>query len=376
MTDPYVTQTKRKNIPFTPPDSRPSKPRWMVFLQVLIVMMTLIFILLVGYGVYLYWKLQDTTSQIGTADMVNAADRARVKPVSILILGTDYRKETKSANTDVIMIATLNPKSKSATLVSVPRDTYMDPQGLRPNKANSFYAAYLYSSSFDSAPDGKEARQLYAMDNIKEVFGRYVDMNIDYVSIVDFKTFEDIIDAFGGLTIDVDQDMCHNDRADGTNINLKAGIQQLNGKQTLDFVRYRKSMNCRPRTPGSSDFERNARQHQVISKLFEKLKSTEGVMKVGNILDAVGNNVKSDIPSQQIEDMLETYVTIDNTKIDFIHLEGNWDGQYVHISPEAVAAATTSLQNQLLPDGPPTIVQLDEPDMGTDEPVVPADGGS
>ena len=102
----------------------------------------------------------------------------------------------------------------------------------------------------------------------------FFDVPIDYVVEIDFKAFEDIIDAFGGITVDVDMDMRYVDPTDGTNINLKKGRQLLDGKQALDFVRYRKSNDG---TAESSDFERNMRQQQVISALVAKIKSIDGL---------------------------------------------------------------------------------------------------
>ncbi|MCI3919725.1 LCP family protein [Paenibacillus sp. TRM 82003] len=308
---------------------------------------------MVGFGVYLLLQASDTIEKVGTAAPVAPEERASERPLSMLILGIDYREELGSANTDVIMVATLNPNSKTATLVSIPRDSRIDPEGLKPNKANSFYSTYLYGS-LSEAPKDKGERQQYAMTKIKELYSDYLDIPLDYVTIVDFQAFVDVVDAYGGLNIDVDQNMCHRDKADGTNIDLKAGTQDLDGQQTLDFVRYRLSMNCSPKTKVSSDFERNERQQQVMSKLFDKMKSMEGALKIGGVFGAVSDNVKTDIPSQQIQSMIQTYITINNDKIDYIHLEGDWDGKYVQLTPEAVESASKALQEQLLQDGPPT----------------------
>ncbi len=353
---------------------RPEKPnkskgsRGLSIFKAVIIVMLVAVIGLGSYAGYLWLKFRDTVDVIGTDEDVPQQEKANERPLSLLILGTDYREATRSANTDVIMIATLNPNSKTATLVSIPRDTKIDPEGLKPNKANSFYATYLYGK-LSSAPQDKDERQKYAMDQIKQMFGEYLGIPIDYVSVVTFKTFEDVVDAYGGLTIDVDQNMCHIDNADGTRIDLKKGTQHLDGGKTLDFVRYRESHNCSPKTKPSNDFERNTRQQQVISKLFAKMKTPDGVLKLGKVFDAVGDNVKTDIPSQQIDAMIKTYIGIDNDKINYIHLEGKWDGKYVNIPQEQLDLAKTGLQSQLNPDGPAPdeSVTDTETDAGADE---------
>lgn len=330
----------------------PAKRRGLSLFRGVIILMVIAVLGMGGYAGYLFLEYKSTIGKIGTAGDVEPEERASEDPLSILVLGTDYREETRSANTDVIMVATLNPNSKSATLVSIPRDSYMDPEGLRENKANSFYSTYLFGR-LSSAPEDREERQKYAMDKVKETFGKFLDVPIDYVSVVDFKTFTDVIDAYGGLTLTVDQNMCHNDYADGTHIKLSEGVNHLDGKNTLDFIRYRKSNNCSPKTPESSDFERNARQQQVISKLVEQMKKPQGVLKIGGVFDAVGDNVKTDIPSQQIEAMIRAYLGIQTDKINYIHLEGDWDGRFVRLSSEDVREASDQLNAQLAPEGPP-----------------------
>ena len=329
----------------------------LILFRIVLVLMLMILFAIVGYGVSLLLKAQDTIQQIGTPDPVAPEEKASERPLSFLLLGTDYREVLRSANTDVIMIASLNPNSKTATLVSIPRDTYIDPADLSAAKANSFYAAYLYGNLKD-APKDRDERQKFAMQRVKGLFGDFLDINIDYVAVVDFQTFVDVVDAYGGLVIDVDQNMCHRDSADGTNINLKKGVQQLDGKQTLDFVRYRKSMNCSPKTKESNDFERNARQQQVISKLLDKVKTPQGVLKLTSVFDAVSKNVKTDIPTKQIQSLIETYITIDLDKIEYVHLEGPWDGRYVRLAEEDVKMASDKLKAQLRPEGPPQ----DEPE--------------
>jgi LCP family protein required for cell wall assembly len=330
----------------------------LTLLKVTLITMLLILLALVGYGIKLYFDLQGTLDGISIVppeeQKLPPEERADQRPLSILLLGIDYREATRTMLTDVIMIAALNPNSKTATLVSVPRDTYMDPAGLKPSKANSFYSTYLYAN-LSEAPKDREERERYAMRKIKELYAEFLglDQPIDYVGIVDFKSFVDIVDLYGGLTLHVDQNMCHRDYADGTNINLQAGIQTLDGKQTLDFVRYRKSMNCPTPTKESNDFERNMRQQQVISELLKKVMTVDGVAKIPQVLDVVSDRVKTDIPKDQINALIQTYLTIDIDKINYEHLEGRWDGRYVHLSPEDVAEASMKLKQQLRPEGPP-----------------------
>lgn len=287
-----------------------------------------------GYTAYLYvLKFDSFLTKIGTDESVPSEMSAKVKPLTILLLGLDNRPETGSLNTDVIMIASLNPTTKSATVVSIPRDTYIKPTlGQKGNKANAFYANYFVDN-----PDKVQGE-------IKAFFGKVMDIPIDYVVTVNFKAFQDVVDAVGGITVDVDMDMRYVDEYDGTNINLKKGVQKLDGKRALDFVRYRKS---NMGTEDSSDMQRNERQQKVVAELLDKLKSATGLAKLGDILDAVGNNMNSDIPKEQMKDFITTYMGIDKDKIQYIHLEGEWESPYIEVGAEDWDKAKSALQQML-----------------------------
>ncbi len=252
------------------------------------------------------------------------------EPTAILILGLDTRKETGSLNTDVIMVASFRPDGKYATLVSIPRDTYMKPEGYRARKANAFYSVAMRG-------DKDEAN-----DVVKKIYGDYLDIKIDYIIKIDFKTFEDIVDQLGGVEVDVDMDMRYEDPTDGTNINLKKGNQILDGKQALDYVRYRKSSDGS--TAESSDYERNQRQQKVIAAIVDKAKSIRGLLNLGGIFDAVGDNIKSDFIKEDLRDFIWTYKGIGNEHIQYIPLKGEWKSPYNYVSDEELDQAKIMLK--------------------------------
>ncbi|MDF2669199.1 MAG: transcriptional regulator [Paenibacillus sp.] len=319
--------SSKTDTPALPPRLPKRKSRWL--LKTFITLFTLVLLAGLSYAGYLYIQLNQAIEHVGTDAPVAPEQSAKKKALTILLLGTDTRAETGSLNTDVMMVASLNPNTKSATLVSIPRDTQIKLSGVKTNKANAFYANFV-------AADKKTADA-----KTKELIGRFLDVKIDYVTKIDFQGFEEVIDRLDGLTIDVDMDMCYTDKADGTNIKLKKGVQTLYGQKALDFVRYRKS-NCG--TAESNDMERNARQQQVMDKILAKLKSVDGVLKLGQVIEAVGNHIKTDIPSEQIKTFIGTYIGIDRDKINYIHLEGEWESPYILLSNADLKAAQTALK--------------------------------
>lgn len=256
------------------------------------------------------------------------------KPISILLLGVDNRPETGSLNSDVIMVAALNPETKSATVVSLPRDTHMTPnKGLPARKANYYYP-YFHNKD-----------KLTAYKNTRELMGDFFEVPIDAAVSVDFEGFRRMVDELGGVDVNVSKDMRYVDKADGTNINLRKGQQTLSGKQALDYVRYRKSNNNL--TAESSDTERNLRQHEVIDQMVSKVFSFGGVMKLDKLINIAGDHVETDIPSSKLMEFFQKYISIDRSKIKYIGLEGEWISPYVELSDQEIENARDALKATL-----------------------------
>lgn len=327
--------------PTTPPSrlerfSRKKREPW-VYLYWVAGLLLLACIATVVYVIHLSGqRFDEVLDQISEADgkEISAEESAKVKPLAILLLGIDARPQLASLNTDVIMAIAVNPETKAGTVVSIPRDTYIPAtMGFRANKANAFYANFYV--------DDKDT----AMDKIKQLFGDLLGIRFDYAVTVNFQALVDVVDALGGVDVYVDMDMRYVDRADGTNINLKKGQQVLDGKQTLDFVRYRKSHNGS--TAESSDFERNQRQQQVIKAILNKLMTPSGMTKINSLIEAVGNNVRTDMPKEQIKDFITTYMSIDMNNVNMIPLEGTWKSPYIYLKDGEWDRASQALQETL-----------------------------
>jgi polyisoprenyl-teichoic acid--peptidoglycan teichoic acid transferase len=308
--------------------------------------LTLLLIAIIGvalYFTYLYMQLDDTLSEISgeePAAEIPREERASQKPMVLLLLGLDTREATRSLNTDVIMAIALNPKTKQASVVSVPRDLYMQPDGYKARKANAFYS--ISRGNGKDKPGGPDGL-------VKSMFGELLGVPIDYLTVINFKTFEDVIDAIGGIEVDVDMNMCYIDNADGTNIQLTKGVQVLNGPDALGFVRYRHSTSkCgKGRTAESSDIERNMRQQAVIAAMLDKVTSVGGLLKLDEIFKAVGSNVESDIPKSQLRSFLTTYATINKSDVEFLSLVGDWRSPYIRVSDENMDAVKQKLKERL-----------------------------
>ncbi|WP_195572734.1 LCP family protein [Paenibacillus sp. 1001270B_150601_E10] len=334
------TQSKRK----TKPKKKKGMATWVK------VLFTVILILLIGilayagylikYGNDSLGKISKVTQTMGGGKTEKPTVTVKEEPFSFVLMGIDYRKELPGLRTDVVMVGAIHPDSQEAVLVSLPRDTYFQIPGYGPDKLNHFYPNFhtlMKNGKLDSASPE---------DEMKIMLGQYIGIDIDHAAVINFQGFVDVVDALGGVNVNVDQDMCYRDRADGTNINLKKGQQTLNGQQTLDFVRYRKS-NCSPMTKGTTDFDRNVRQNAVLQELVGKMQSFGGITKVTSLIDAVADNFSVDMTPDQIRSVLTTYLMIDRDNIHYLSVDGNWVSPYIYVDENKLEEAKQMIQDVL-----------------------------
>ncbi|WP_438492342.1 LCP family protein [Paenibacillus sp. IHBB 3054] len=303
--------------------------------KMLLIILLVAILAVLGYVGFLYYKFEQ--GGFGVDQPVQDSQLASSKPLTMLLLGTDNRPKHPSNLTDVIMVAALNPKTHSATIVSLPRDTYVELSGYKKTKINAFYPRFKSK---------EKTSGILAEDEMKTMMSKYLDIDVDYVTVLDFQGFRDIVDEFDGVDVNISADMCYTDSVDGTDINLKKGPAKLDGDEALDYVRYRKS-NCSPRTQASDDFDRNKRQNEVLNGLVGQMQSLGGVLKIGKVFDAVGDNMQSDIENAQIKSLISTYWKISKENIEFVPVTGTWRSPYVYINDKELEAAKKSLQDRI-----------------------------
>lgn len=305
-----------------------------------VILLLVLFVLLgAGYLYIKYEKMLDDVSSEGE-ESVPKSELAKSNPMTILLLGLDSRPQTGTMNTDVIMVVSMNPDRKTASVVSIPRDTYVQVEGYKARKANSFYSAVI---RFEKENAGSE-KSTSAKDDIQKIFSEFLDIPIDYVSVINFKGFEQVIDQLGGVDVEVDMDMRYVDPTDDTDINLKKGYQTLDGKQALDFVRYR--LGNKGGTPTSSDMQRNERQQKVIAAMIDKI-GLFTVLKLDGIFNTIGENIETDIPKNQLKSFISTYMTISNDNIEYIPIEGSWKSPFIYLDSTSLEKARESLKAQM-----------------------------
>lgn len=326
---------------------RKNRRRWLLWLLLPLV-------LVAGAAAWYIGSLYDTAKEAirnistdeeekGEITVVPPEQSVRQMPIALLVMGLDSRPKIGGLNTDVLMAAALDPERKRAVVVTIPRDSRLGVEGYREWKANAYYANFYTAAR--KKLDAKEA-DLQARNEMKELFGKFFGIPIDYTVKVNFQGFSDVVDALGGIEVYVDQDMKYTDVAGDTYIDLRKGQQVLNGDQALDFVRYRQSNQG---TRQSSDLERNRRQSEVLAALTDRLMSLGSITKLDDVIAAVGNNLSIDMPASEIERMIRVYFGIRRSDITFIQLDGTWRSPYIYLNEAKLEEAKAALREIMAP---------------------------
>lgn len=203
----------------------------------------------------------------------------------ILVLGVDRRPGGGDQNADVIILAHLDLIHKKLAAVSIPRDLLVDIPGVGPDKING-----SYNDGVKDRPGDPVAGVAKVRDTVEHVFGVPID---DY-ALFDFNGFKAVIDAAGGIDINVPAPI-HDDAYPTDNygtmvVDFKQGEQHMNGERALEYVRTRHS---------DSDDGRRERQRQVLLALFAKGKELKSAARADSLILALGNSIQTSFRLEQ-----------------------------------------------------------------------------
>ena len=201
-------------------------------------------VLVLSYVVYEYVTGGSIFGGV-TLDSLTRADRLALK-TNIVVMGVDERDED-AGRSDTLFVVMLDPKSNNISLLSIPRDTMVRIPERGWDKANHAFAF-----------GGHKLTQ----QTVEEFLGIQIN---NYV-VVDFKGFKGLVDAIGGIDINVEKDMYYEDPYDNLVIDLQRGRQHLDGAKAIQYVRYRDE---------EGDIGRIKRQQHFMAAIYEKITSTE-----------------------------------------------------------------------------------------------------
>lgn len=334
------------------------KPGWKIFFAVA----ALLFLI----GTVFVWKAGNVFNKvsvdggffqniIGALPGVNdELEGEKEDRINILVLGMrGVNVPGGGLLADTILVASVKPKENKISMISIPRDFYVDNPAL--GTKSKINAVYAY---------GEQKEKGQGLENMRKVVEEVTGLEIPYGGVINFKGFSDLVDAVGGVTITLDKPFTeplqfHEEKVcDGENggvftvksgnfqhkkddrgrivasyplcynrveecggvFSLPAGTQTLNGEKALCYVRSRVT---------SSDFDRARRQQEVIQLMKAKLFSAGTLTDFGKmsaILDSLGNNAQTNMQLWEIKRIFELYQGMAEPQILQKVLENNEEG--------------------------------------------------
>ncbi|PEG80005.1 transcriptional regulator [Lactobacillus sp. UMNPBX18] len=278
------------------PDYQPPKkhhyrtPNWVRAL------IGLLICLVVAGGFYEYHKVHSVAKGVfGAGDGKISKKLQKGEPVSVLAMGTDVGaldRGNKGGNTDSLELFTINPKKKTITMTSIPRDI-------------------LVRVETSDGPDYVKINAAYSINGPKQTVkqvSELLDVPIDYYAVINMGVLEKVVNSVGGVEV-------NNPFAfDYEGHHFKKGKQHLNGANALKYSRMRYD-------DPNNDYGRQKRQQQILKSVINKFKASGSIGAANKILDAVGDGVKTNIPIDDIATLYGNYHGVMNN-VKTYHFQG------------------------------------------------------
>ena len=222
----------------------------------------------------------------------------QAKPISFLLLGVDQGIEGRhdQGNSDTIILATVNPKQKKTTLLSIPRDSLTRIQS---SKVNPNYKYFKINSAYEVGGVNCSQKTVAKMLNIP----------IDYYALVNMKSLKEIVNAIGGVDVKVPfsfkYDWC----------DFHKGYQHLNGRHAVSYVRMRHQD---PR----GDYGRQTRQRQVIEAVIHQALKNGSIAKYHKLVSIFNKYAKTNLSFSDMLELVNQYQPA-LKQIQSVHLQGH-----------------------------------------------------
>ncbi|MBR3887707.1 MAG: LCP family protein [Clostridia bacterium] len=202
--------------------------------------------------------------------------------------------------TDFIMLCQYNPNTREASLMSIPRDTYV--------------GNYSYDGKINSVYANK------GVDKILEKVTEITGVDVEHYVIFDASILKKVVNAIGGVTVNVPINMNYDDPVQGLYIHINKGVQTLMGNQAEGFVRFRKNNDGTGYPNG--DIGRVAAQQSFIKAMIEQMLKPDNIKNVSNIVKIVLDGTKTDITMDVVEEYLDDAITFKMDRLRFGTLPG------------------------------------------------------
>jgi len=291
-----------------------------------------------AYGFRLYAQAQNSLGKTYKAlDGKKVSTRINnKKPISILLLGVDTTddgvrdmEKDYRGNSDTMIVVTVNPKTNKTTMVSVPRDSMTQ----------------IWKSSTNNTRKIQKINSAYNIGNEESSVAtteKFLNIPIDYYVKVDFNSLKQIVNAVGGVNVDVPFSFSYGDTGT-TPSKFTKGKMHLNGQQALDYSRMRYE-------DPKGDYGRQLRQRQVITAIIKSAASAKTFTHYQKVLDSISSSMTTNLSFGDMQSVFFNYRGAAKN-IDSDHVQGYGsmiDGSSYEVVPtKELQRASNKLRKQL-----------------------------
>ena len=316
-----------------------------------VTLLTILLVILIGGG-WLGWKLYRNAAKIthnnNPFNLLSAFKPVPLKnqngQVNILLAGNsaDDPGHDGANLTDSIMIMSINTKTKQASMLSIPRDLWVEVPTMGHQKINAANTVSNFSAS--GYPSG-------GMGALEQVITENMGITIDYYALINYTAFRDAVNAVGGITVNIQSPDPRGlydpniSKADKGPLKLPNGTVTLDGQTALNLARARGDSYYSYGFP-QSDFDRTQHQRQMLLAIKDKATSANVLanpLKVGKLADALGNNVKTDMKIDEIETF-------------YSYTKNITDSNTLSYNLNDLTKGTTMLKNYTSPNGQSALI--------------------
>lgn len=341
-------------------DDKKQVPSWKRITKRSALAVVAIFVLMGGW---FGWKIFHNASKVfgGPTHVLSAFKAVKLKGedtghVNILLAGNSADRTDGNGGgdlTDSIMLVSIDTKNHAASMISIPRDTWVEIPGFGHGKINEAYHDGN-SENFNQAGYAKGGMGL-----LEKVVSQNFGITPNYYALVNYEAFKDAVNKVGGISINVQsrdpRGLYDPSRISPTNRNplvkLPNGQVSLNGDQALNLAR------ARGDAYGSygfeqSDFDRTTHQRQMLLALKQKVSSPSVIsnpLKISGLMDAIGNNVHTDFQLNEVMSLYAMMKKINSSDIKSISFN-NADGKNLLSNYQTPAGASALIPAEGLDD--------------------------
>ena len=257
------------------------------------VLLVILLIILIAGGVFAYRVHKNGGGLSGMLATVVGHDentRKSLGEFQVLLMGVSTDQEGVSL-TDTIMVASYNPNSQRAVLLSIPRDSFTGTNVKRAKASDKINAIYNLTKD-----------PMETVNAVNELTG----LDLKYYAIVQTEALIELVDALGPIEYDVPIDMDYDDVTQDLHIHFEKGVQEIDGQEAEELLRFRKNNDGTsfPTEYGDNDIGRMRNQREFLTAVVEQTVKLENITKLGTVLDIASRNLITNVDFNALKDYL------------------------------------------------------------------------